>query len=109
MNTDMGFDLMEKLLPHVTAIVTDEDVVHVKELLRKEDTIQVGKAMHDILPLFLGKHREHMYAIAAITAGKTVEEIKQQPLADTLQVMRESVTGDMLSFFGLCLRMAMSA
>lgn len=109
MNTEMGFELMEKMLPHMSAIISDDEVVDVKKLVRKDDTIRVGVAMDKILPLFLGKHREHMYAIAAIMADKTAEEVKQQPITDTINAIKDGVNSGIMDFFVCCLRMAMSA
>lgn len=113
MNTEIGFDMMDKLLPYVAAVLEDDKVGEYKAALRQEkgDTggIDVAAAMRSLLPLFLGPQRENMLHIAAIIAGKTVEEIKAQPLTDTVKLLHDGIMGDMMVFFASCLRMAMNA
>lgn len=109
LSTEMGFELMEKLLPHVAAILSDEELTDAKTAIRAEETFHVGRAFDNLMPLFLGKHREHVLAMAAVISGKTLEEVKAQPLHDTVTALRQNITGDMMIFFGSCLRVAMSA
>ena len=109
MNTELGFDLMEKLLPDVAAILSDEKVKKIKAELRKDGSIAIGEGMQAVLPLFLGKYRENMLRMAAVIGGKTEEEIRAQPLSATLELIHQGMTDEMLAFFASCLRMVMSA
>ena len=110
MNTELGFDLMEKLLPDVSEILSDESVKKMKLDFRKDGGgISVGAGMGAVLPLFLGKYRENMYRIAAAISEKGTEEIKRQPVGETLAALQNGMTEEMLSFFASCLRMVMSA
>lgn len=110
MNTEVGFNTMEKLLPYVSAILSDDSIRAVKVRIQKnENDVNTNEALNTLLPLFIGKHRDNMYVIASIICEKTVEEIKEQPLTETISVLRNGIANEMLAFFGLCLRMAMNA
>ena len=110
MSTELGFDMMEKLLPDVALILADEDVKSVKEsVAKKDDKIVVGMSFAPILALFLGKHREVMFRIAATISHKTVAEVKKQPLHDTVETVQQGLSDDMMTFFASCLRLVMTA
>lgn len=109
MNTELGFDLMEKLLPDVAAILNDEKVKKIKAEMRSDGSIAIGEGMNAVLPLFLGKYRENLIRMAAAISGKSEKEIMEQPMGETLAVFQAGVTDEMLSFFASCLRMVMSA
>lgn len=110
MSTDLGFDMMEKLLPDVASILADEDVKRVKESFAKKNAkIAVGASFDPVLGLFLGKHRETMFRIAATVSQKTVAEVKKQPLHDTVETVQQGLSDDMMTFFASCLRLVMTA
>lgn len=110
MNTATAFDIMEKMLPVVADIVSDDDVKSVKDGLKKTgDKIAAGTNFEPIMALFLGKRRESMFELAAIASGESVEKVKSQPLAVTIQTLQQAIDGEMMSFFALCLRMVMTA
>ena len=110
MSTEVGFDLMERILPDVAEIMSDEDVKRLKEQIRTEDAQGSVKGVFmPTMALFLGKHREAVYRIAAAVSGKTVEETRNQPMGDTIEALQAGFTDDMIRFFGLCLRMVMTA
>lgn len=110
MSTELGFDMMEKLLPDVALILSDEDVKNAKNnVAKKDDKIIVGSSFAPILGLFLGKHREVMFRIAATISQTTVAEVKNQPLHDTVETVQQGLSDDMMAFFASCLRLVMTA
>lgn len=110
MTTATAFDTMEKLLPIVSDIVSDDEVKKVKDSLKKtDDKIVAGTSFGPIMALFLGKRRESMFELAAIASGESVDKVKKQPLAVTMQILQQTIDGEMMSFFALCLRMVMTA
>lgn len=104
MKTEQAFDLMEKLLPHVAAVMNDAETHATVEDLRADKNIKGGDAMARLLPLMLGKHRQEMYEIAAIVMGKTAEEVVSMPIDKTLKALNEGFTDHMLLLFGACMR-----
>lgn len=110
MTTATAFDIMERMLPIVSDIVSGDDVKEVKDNLKKTDNkIAVGTSFEPIMALFLGKRRESMFELAAIASGESVEAVKKQPLSATMQTLQQTIDGEMMSFFALCLRMVMTA
>lgn len=110
MQTDVAFDMMEKLLPHLSAVINDADVGEtMKEIRKKQGGQQSGDMMAALLPLFIGKHREAMFNIVAVLEGKTVDEVRCQEFSQTIAAMRRNFVDDMLVFFHYCLRMARAA
>lgn len=107
MKADVAFETMEKILPHVSAIFNDDDASNAVKMLRKDGkNMLVGDMMKELLPLFIGPHKEDMFAIVAGLKGCTVEEAKALDLKEINTVMRENFVGDMVLFFGNCLTMA---
>lgn len=110
MATETGFDTMEKLLPDVADILSDDAVKEIKNGVEKENgKIVVSAVFAPVMRLFLGKHREAMYGLVATLCGKTPEDVKKQPLSETVATLRDGVSDEMLTFFASCLRMVMSA
>lgn len=107
MTTEQAFDVMQKLAPYVSEIVTDNAVGDVAAEYR--ETKNAAAIMDNLFPLMLVNHREALYNIVAVSTGKTVETVKKQPLADTKADLDASVCDDMFDFFILFLRMAVRA
>lgn len=107
MPTEMAFDAMEKILPHLAEVINDADVKAFTDLAKDPQGMKTpaGDVMEKMLPLFVTKHREAMFNIIAVFKGVTVEEVRAMPFIDTLQLMKENFIGDMLVFFIFCLRM----
>lgn len=111
MSTESSFDLMEKLLPIVSSIMADEEVQTVKGVIKRDDEskVNIRQSYSPVMSLFLGKHREDMYMMCAAMSGRTVKDVKAQPLSETLEALQQALDGEMMSFFALCLRMVMTA
>lgn len=108
MTTEMAFDAMEKLLPHLAAVVSDPEIRHAADIVKTEEgkKTPVFDLLPTMLPMFITRHREDMLHIVAAFKGVTVEEARALPFRETVAAMRENLVGDMLLFFMLCLRMA---
>lgn len=107
MTTEMAFDAIEKLLPHLAAVMNDVDIRAVTELVNAdaESRPKVGDLMQQLLPLLVTKHREHMYHIVACFKGITPEEAATLDFHDTAMALKENFMGDMVLFFAQSLRM----
>ena len=109
MTTERAFEMMARVLPDVTSITDDAEVIDVQKWIEKNDKkVPTAQAMKKLMPLILTKHRESFFRVAAEFKGVSVEELKAQPWSETLNAFKDGY-GDMMLFFGLCLRMAMSA
>lgn len=106
MRADMAFETMERLLPHLSAIINDEDGAALMRTIREKGNSPAGNVMQELLPLFLGPHKEDMFCIVAVLKGCTVEEVKALDLKEVNAILRENFVGDMVSFFGNCLKLA---
>lgn len=108
MTTEMAFDAMEQLLPHLAEVINDVEVKQLADFARTEEgkSSPASDLMADMLPLFITKHRDAMMHIVAVFKGVTVEEARAMPFKETLEALRSNFMGDMLLFFMLCLRMA---
>ena len=106
MRADMAFETMERLLPHLSAIINDEEGVKLMRSIREKGNAPAGNVMQDMLPMFLGPHKEDMFGIVAALKGCTIDEAKAMELKELNAVLRENFVGDMVLFFGNCLTLA---
>lgn len=106
MTTEQALDKMELLLPHYTALFNDPDAAAIIKTVREENGESlVGVTLHKLLPIFTGKHRETLYQIISIVHEKPVEEVKAQPIMDTISDLRNALVNETLLFFMTCMRM----
>lgn len=106
MNTVESFDMMEKLLPDIVELLADPAIAEFKETARNE-RVKSSEVIAGLLPVFITKHRNATLRIIAEVSGKTVDEVKKQPLADTIEDFKFS--DEVYSFFGSCLRLVLRA
>lgn len=106
MRADVAFETMEKMLPHLSAIINDEESTALMRSIREKGKMPAGNVMQELLPLFLGPHKEDMFGIVAALKGCTAEEAKALDLKEINAIMRENFVGDMVLFFGNCLTLA---
>lgn len=107
MTTEMAFDTMEKLLPHLAEVLGDVEIRQMVEMAKADGgkTTPAKELLTAMLPLFVTRHRDNMLNIVAAMKGVTVEEAQAMPFADTLATLRGNFVEEMLLFFMLCLRM----
>lgn len=106
MKADIAFETMERILPHLSAILNDEEASKIVKALRGDKNRLAGDTMQELLPLFLGPHKEDMLGIVAGIKGCTAEEAKAMELREINTLLRENFVGDMVLFFANCLTMA---
>ena len=104
MPTDQGFDVMQRLTPYVNEIIGDEEVTKIAEEFREKKNAL--SSMNRLFPLMLERHRDALYGMVAAVGGKTVEEVRSQPLGQTKEGFQEAMSDDVFDFFILFLRMA---
>lgn len=109
MKTEMAFDIMEKILPDVVEIVNDPELEAVRVKLDPKNSANIKALMPEVVPLFIKKHRTAMVNILAAAAGKTAEEINEQPFEKTAVLTTATFIEEIMLFFAFCLRMAMHA
>lgn len=107
MPTELAFDAMEKIIPHLSAVLNDAEIKGHTEYLKTDEGKEqkAGDLMMVLLPLFVGKHREAMFNIVAIFKGMSVEEVKKMDFRETLEAMKNNFLGEMMLFFIYCLNM----
>ena len=106
MRADVAFETMEKLLPYLSNVINDEEGAELMRSVREKGKIPAGNVMQELLPLFLGPHKEDMFGIVSALKGCTVEEAKALDFKEINAIMRENFVGDMVLFFANCLTMA---
>lgn len=107
MKTQDAFEAMVRMLPHVTAILEDADIVAEKEKI-KNKTASGAQSFNAIMPLVIARHGEDMIAIVAAASGRDVRAVKDMPLQEMREAFDEAWK-DVLDFFPLCLRLVMNA
>ena len=107
MKTIDSFDMMEKLLPDIVELLSDEDIVQFKEETRSGKKIKAEEAINSLLPLFVVKHKDATLRIVAAVSDKTVDEVKEQPLAVTTADFK--FIDEVYGFFASCLRLVLKA
>lgn len=90
MNTETGFDLMLDFLPIASEILEDAEIKVAKEQLMK-DAGSSSELAKDILPILLKNKRDAVMQLVSVVSGKTLEQVKAQPISETVKILRESV------------------
>lgn len=115
MTTAKTLDAMMELLPHITAILEDPQAKDLRATLRPEEgaektEVDAPKLMGRLFPLMLTAHRAEMYGILSVLSGKTVDEVKEMPFAETQELLKnDNLMKDFFSFFPWLLQMALRA
>ena len=106
MTTEQALDKMAAMAPYIGEIFDDKDASEVLKAVREEKgETQVGKTVAKLLPLFAGKHRDALMNIVAISSDMAVEEVRAQPILDTIGAMQHAMIDEAMMFFVSCLRM----
>lgn len=106
MKTDIALDKLVELAPIIydlrPKLQNDEEFKSFLLSYKSKDENKPDNLdfLLKIIPLLLGKHREYVYRILSIIDGKSVEEIREQPLGSTLNNIRALWTdGEFRAFF----------
>ena len=73
-----------------------------KKLLEKGAQTTNGDVMATVYPLLMDKHRGAVCGMIAAMSGKTADEVRAQPLGETMTVIRAGFTGELFRFFAVC-------
>ena len=103
MSTDMAADALVRIADPASEIINDENVFIVfrnaAKLKDAAPNAQIAFVVRDVAPLLLKTHRKAVYAVLSIMTGKTEKQIGEQVITETIKDIRESVDGELLSFF----------
>ena len=105
-DTETGFDMMVKFLPVVSEILENADVANVKSLLKNE--AKTTDILRAVVPVMLKDHKEKVIQLVALMQGNTAEEVKQQPVTETVETFSEGVK-IFADFFPASLRLVANA
>lgn len=103
MTTNQAADALVKISAHASNILDDPDMMEiVKDTAKtgkKDSTNGWSKILTKLIPCCLQKHREDLFAIIAALDDKTIEQVGDMKLIDTLNILKESVDKELLDFF----------
>lgn len=104
MNTDVGFKAMAAMLPHMQKILSDPAYASFSEKSKNGKVIDVAV---DMVPMLLVNHREEVYGIICAITGETEKDIQNKPLLETLDIVVNAFSNDVLRFFSFCAHLAL--
>ena len=106
-STGIALDEMAAMLPHMETLLHSEDYRALKERVQREGAnLTVSDIMGDAFSAVAVKNRPALYGIVAAVTGKTVEEIDEMPVEETLEAFRGAMGAQTLDFFSFCARLA---
>lgn len=106
MTTDQALDKMSLIVPHFAAILDDTDAADIINTIRTtKGDVPAGSTMQKLLPLFTGKHREHMYHIVAITEEIDVDDVRKRSVIKLIRGLQKSLLDETMLLFMVCMRM----
>lgn len=105
MPAGQGLDVMAAILPHLTAILKDDEFGRIQADVSKDSARKVNEVSQDVFPVIACKHRADVFAIVASVMDKTVAEVEAMPLEEALSVFRGVIGSRCLDFFTFCARM----
>ena len=103
MTTDQSIDALVSIATPVSNIVEDDALVQqFKEYQDSGDKPMMEllpQMLKKLVPALFQKHRADMYKIVSVLSGKSVQDIKAQPMSATIADVREIFDTDLMDFF----------
>ena len=103
MTTDRAADALVRIAEPAAEIVNDDNVWKIWEKMGKMKNpnikAQIVFIVREVAPILLKDHRDALYVVLSIMTEKTVQQIADQKVKDTIRDIKESVDGELLSFF----------
>lgn len=103
MTTNQAADALVKISAYASNILDDKDMMELIKGTAKKGQKDASNGWSMILtklvPLCLQTHRNDLFSIVAALDDKTVEEIGDMKLIDTLNILKDSVDKELLDFF----------
>ena len=106
MNTTDGFEMMKKLVPATAKILENVEISNAKAILKGKDS--GAEIAAKITPILIRDHLDDVVQLVAVLQGSTVEEVKSQPIGETVETLSEGVKL-FSSFFTASLHLVASA
>ena len=109
MSTEKAFECMVRMVPYVVEIMSDPAVAEAKAKLKEKDgELTGGDFMLAMYPLLMRDHAEALCGIVAAMSEKTPDEVKAQPLGETLAALGAGITKELFDFFPFAVRLVAS-
>lgn len=103
MSTGRAADVLVRIAEPAAEIVNDDKVwalwKKMGEMKNPNIKEQIVFIVREIVPVLLADHRNALYTVLSIMTDKTIKTIDEQPIKDTIQDIKNSVDGELLSFF----------
>lgn len=106
METDKMLDVICEITPAVGNIVNNEAIVNIlkdkvkpvkgdtEETIRQKGFKKGVENLTKIVPILLKENREDIYLIISVLNEKSIEDIKRQPVTETLKQINELLKDD---------------
>lgn len=103
MSTGRAADVLVRITEPAAELMNDDKVWALWEKMGKMKNPNIKEQIvfivQEIVPVLLADHRNALYTVLSIMTNKTIEAIDTQPIKDTIQDVKNSVDGELLSFF----------
>ena len=101
MDTVRGAQVLAEIAAPIGVLVKNPAL---KEFVKAhgEETVNARlafTAFTELAPAFLRDEADATFTIIAALTGKTLDEVRKQPFKETCKDVKESIDGDLLSFF----------
>lgn len=104
MTTDKAADVLVRIADPVANLMDDDKIADILKEISVSKNVPYIKLFASMLPkivsLALENHRNDLYEIVGALSEKSVSDVKKQNVLETIKVVRESVDGDLIDFFG---------
>ncbi len=104
-STDDGLDMLAAMIPHVDAILHDEEFNRLRSRVKNDGSLTLADVMQDAFRVFAVRNRTALLGVVAAATGKTPDEVAAQPLEETLAVFQGAMGSRVLDFFTYCARL----
>lgn len=104
MTTDQAADVLIRIADPAANIMHDSDALAMLDDLSNSNADNAVKFFADNIPkvtvVLLKNHRSDVYEIVAALAEKTIDEVANQKITETIKDIKESWDGELIDFFG---------
>jgi hypothetical protein len=104
MTNDQACDCLIRMTPAVTSILDDKETVDAMLKAYAEGRSKplyqmIGDILPKFVPFCLKTHKRDLYEIIGALTFKSVKEVGNMNLLETMKVLKESVDEDLIGFF----------
>jgi hypothetical protein len=99
MQSGKALDVLGKILPHMEAILSDPEYIRIKERMQADKELTTKDIIGDAFMAIAMKNRKAVYGIVGAVTGKTEKEVEEQPLIETIAVLKGATGNEVLGFF----------